>query len=247
MMMDVLFRTVKAILRQHMGFARMLVLGAVVFAPRASAAQERAGSIYLTAGIAVFHQSGPSGDVTETYVTAPGGTTVGWLVGGGVSVTKGASVDVDLSRTGLMTAREASRYGQTFTEERRDRYLALAVRLAFPAAGTIRVEPVVGMVLTYPQAESQTRTVALGPTPAPPVDGPTVTHQLETSAGLVVGVDVRLGNRRVAIVPSFRVADIGVSHGKYDETSERREISAIYPGGYPRWSIRSGVALRVDF
>ena len=48
-------------------------------------------------------------------------------------------------------------------------------------------------------------------------------------------------------MPYFRFSDTGVSGGRYDESSDRREIGAIYPGGYPQWTIRAGAALRADF
>jgi hypothetical protein len=76
---------------------------------------------------------------------------------------------------------------------------------------------------------------------------PKIQHRLDTTFGLTVGCDVRIGGRHVALLPSFRLSDTGVSHGIPSQVSERREIAAIFPGGYPKWTVRSGVAVRVDF
>ena len=52
----------------------------------------------------------------------------------------------------------------------------------------------------------------------------------------------------VAVVPSFRFSDTGVTSGKYDaDFSSERDIGAIYPGGYPHWTYRAGVGLRINF
>lgn len=220
----------------------MLCSGATAFA------QGHPGSMYAIGGIGLSHQAGPSGESPQTYVTAPGGSTRGWLLGGGVFVASTMGVEVEVSSTGWMASRQPSRYGMTFNEERRDRFVSLAARFHLPPVARVRIEPVVGMVLTHPEAWSQTEYYMYWLTPQQLlVKGPRQQHRLDTNVGLTFGCDVRIGGRHVAFLPSFRMSDTGVSHGYYDDSSDHREIGAIYPGGYPKWTLRSGVAVRVDF
>ncbi len=134
--------------------AALVVLGLMGSGPP-TLAQERPGSVYFLAGVVLTDQAGPTGEVHETYVTAPGGTTSGWLVGGGVALARRLSIEAEWSRTGIMTAREPSRYNTTFNEERRDRFATVALRFSFPLSAAVRLEPVAGLVLTSPQAWSQ--------------------------------------------------------------------------------------------
>jgi hypothetical protein len=228
---------------------RSIVFAAVAlcFAATASA-QDRAGSVYVIGGIALLHQDGATGETPQTYVTAPGGWTRGWLVGGGVFVASPVSVEVEWSRTGVMAARQPSRYGMTFNEERRDQFVSFAARFYLPRAGAVRVEPVAGLVITRPEAWFQTEYYMYWMTPLERlVREPRQQHRLDTNVGVTLGCDVRIGSRRMALLPSFRLSDTGVSHGFYGDSSHHREIGEIYPGGYPKWTVRSGVAVRVDF
>ena len=102
-----------------------VAMGIIALLGLASAARAQAprATLYLEGGATLNHQSGDSGTTYETYVTAPGGTTLGWLVGGGVGIGRRASVAVEFSSTGTMTATEPSRYFTTFQETRRDRFL----------------------------------------------------------------------------------------------------------------------------
>jgi hypothetical protein len=228
---------------------RSLTFGAALLCVGAAAfAQDRPGSIYAIGGIGLSHQAGPSGESPQTYVAAPGGTTRGWLIGGGVFVASAMSVEGELSSTGLMAARQPSRYGMTFNEERRDRFVSLAARFYLPHGAGFRIEPVVGMVVTRPEAWSQTEYYMYWMRPEQLlVKEPRQQHRLDTNLGITFGCDVRLGGRRAALLPYFRMSDTGVSHFVYDDSSARREIGAMYPAGYPKWTLRSGVAVRVDF
>lgn len=228
---------------------RSVVFGVAVLCSGATAfAQGHPGSTYAIGGIDLSHQAGPSGESPQTYVTAPGGSTRGWFIGGGVFVARAMSVEVELSSTGWMESRQPSQYGMTFNEERRDRFVSLAARFHVPQMARVRIEPVVGMVVTRPEAWSQTDYYTYWLTPQQLlVKGPRQQHRLDTKVGLTFGCDVRIGGRHAALLPSFRMSDTGVSHGFYDDSSDHREIGAIYPGGYPKWTLRSGVAVRVDF
>jgi hypothetical protein len=144
-----------------------------------------------------------------------------------------------------MTAVEPSRYFLTYHEERRDRFLIVAVRVPLPAGRSFALEPTAGVVLTFPQASSLAEYT--GPFP-PPTPSPRVQHQLATGFGPAFGLDARIGGGRVAVVPSFRMLHSNVSKGQYDNlvTSPEVEIGSIYPGGYPKWTVYSSVALRVQ-
>lgn len=201
---------------------------------------------FVEGGVQLFYQSGPSGTVTETYVTAPGGNTIGWSLAGGIAVGRRASIVAEWATTGWMKAVEPSRYFTTYNEARRDRTLTAGVRYAVALGTRVALEPMAGVVLTMEQATSQaiyTDPLALR---AP---GPVVTHDLERGLGPVFGVDLACGGGRVAIVPTFRVLRRGISKGRYDadQNSPEVEIASIYPGGYPEWSTRAGVLGRVRF
>jgi hypothetical protein len=227
---------------------RMLVLAAALSVATTGLAEQRPGSVYAIGGIAAAHQAGPTGVSHQTYKTAPGGTTLGWQAGVGVFVTRSVSVEAGYATTGTMSAREPSRYGMTFNEERRDRILSLAARFHLPQWGPVRVEPVVGVGVTWPEASSQTERLVNWTTPQERVvQDPRIEHRLDTGVGVTFGCDLRLGRGRVALLPTFRVTDTGVSGGFYDETGDHIDIGPIYPGGYPRWTVMGGIALRVDF
>src|SRR5581483_7522006 len=105
-------------------------------------AQEASKSLYVSAGLNLSSQRGPSGD-TEfgTYVVAPGGTTPGWTIGVGVFAGPHVSVEGELARTGMMTAREPSRYDITYTEDRRDLFVGGNVRFHITAGRQFDLEP----------------------------------------------------------------------------------------------------------
>jgi hypothetical protein len=226
---------------------RLLVVLIVVLAGSLPAFAQRPGSLYVFGGGGVAHQEGPTGEVPVTYVTAPGGTTPSWMVGGGVFVASVMSIEGELSSTGWMESTQPSRYGMTFNEERRDRFGSLLARFGFPRGGRFRIEPVAGLIVTRPEAWSQVDYFDFSSPAILLQRGPRLQHQLDTTVGITFGCDVRVGGRHVALLPYFRMSDTEVSEGRYDASSEPREISAIYPGGYPKWTIRTGAALRVDF
>jgi len=208
---------------------------------------QRAGSLYVFAGAGIAHQDGPSGEAPETYVTAPGGTTASWLLGGGVFLSRVISVEGELSATGWMRSSQPSRYNMTFNEERRDTYFSVLARLGLPRGRAFRIEPVVGLIVTRPEAWSQVDYYNLEVPPRVIEQGARVQHRLDTGIGITAGCDARIGGRQIALQPYFRLSDTGVSGGRYDALSERREIGAIFPGGYPTYTVRAGAALRVDF
>jgi hypothetical protein len=206
-------------------------------------AQER-GRTYVEGGAALTHQAGPSGNSPETYVTAPGGTTTGWFAGAGVSLGERVAVIADWTRTGRMTAIEPSRYFMTFHEHRRDQILTVGVHLVLASTRWFAIEPAAGLALTF--ADARSRREYVDPF-FPRETEPPVTHELDTGIGPMFGVALRVGTARVAIVPSYRLLRTGIGGGHYDDLpgSPAVDIESIYPGGYPEWTMRLGVALRV--
>lgn len=214
---------------------RSLIVGAyLLVSATAAGADERIGSVYLAGGIAAPYQSGPSGNASQIYVKAPGGVTRGWFLGGGVRITRNLSVDTELSTTGWMTARQPSRYGMTFNEDRRDRFALFAARFHLRRERMIGVEPVAGMAWTRSEGWSQTDYYNLFEPSQPPVAGRRHRHSPATTIGPLFGCDLRIGNGPIAVVPSFRAFMSDTANG-YEP----------YPGGYPSWTFRSGLGVRV--
>jgi hypothetical protein len=205
---------------------------------RVAAGQEHPGAFYLGGGAAVVYQDGVSGDTIEVYVTAPGGTTAGWTLSGGVFALRALSVEAEFSSTGVMRAREVSRYGLTYNEERRDRFFGVNVRLHAPPGWRAHLEPVVGFVVVRHEAWSQTESLIAGlPPDQALVIGPRESVPLQASVGLAIGLDARIGGRHVAVVPSFR----------YHYATVHEDALAFYPPGFPRSTVSAGVSARVDF
>lgn len=223
----------------------LLAIAVPLLCPAIASAQQTPGAVYVQAGLAVPWQSGATGTSPVTYVTAPGGMSVGWLAAAGVWVAPRAHVHAELSTTGWMRATEPSRYFTTYEEARRDRFLTMGVSVALPVARSLSIEAMGGVVLTFNESTSQA--VSTDPTaPRPPT--PVVVHDLDTGVGPALGSDVRIGGGRITVVPSFRLMRTAIGAGRYDDTSPSSvDIESIYPGGYPSWTLRSAVAVRVQF
>ncbi len=214
------------------------LVATLILTGRYAGAQQRLNSSYVMAGIAFPRQEGVTGEQSQIYVAAPGGATVGWMAAAGVFVARGLSLEGELSSTSVMRAREPSRYGMTYNEERRDRFFAANVRFHIPAGVGVRLEPLVGLVLIKHERWSQTEYTRYWAAPGQEVVvGPRVRQDLPSRAGLTAGIDLRMGGRRMAVVPSLRIRIAGTGE----------EILSAYPGGFPRWTISPGVSARVDF
>jgi hypothetical protein len=220
-------------------WARWIV--ALVLVPalaRGAAAQERPGAVYVLGGVTVAHQDGAADGESQIYVTAPGGTAAGWLVGGGVFVSRHISLEGEWSWSGTRTAREPARYGLTYIEERRDRLLGVTVRFHVGPAGSIDIEPVAGVAAVAHDRWSTTEASRPWLPPGQDVDvGPRVRYDTVTGAAIVGGVDLRIGGGRVAIVPGLRIR----------AETQGEDLVAYYPGGVPRWTIGGGVSVRIGF
>ena len=207
-------------------------------AARGACAQERPGAVYALGGVTLTYQDGASDGESQIYITAPGGTTLGWTVAGGVFLARHVSVEGEWSWSGMMTAREPARYGLTYVEERRDRALGVMVRFHTRPTGGIDLEPVMGVAAVAHDRWSTTETNRPWLPPDQALEtGPTIRYDTVTGAAFAGGVDVRIGSGRVAIVPGFRVR--AVTRGD--------DLVAYYPGGFPRWAIAGGVSARIRF
>jgi len=212
----------------------MLVLGL----PAGAHAQERAGSVYLTAGVTAVHQSGAVDGMSQVYIAAPGGTTAGWSLAAGIFVGSRVSVEAEWAGTGMLRAREPSRYFMTYIEERRERYFGANVRFHLLPGRLVDIEPVAGVALVRRDRWSQTETYrAYMPLDQTLTVGPRVRYDTLTGASASAGADLRIGGRHVAFVPSFRVR----------MATRGEKIESYYPGGFSAWSVAAGASLRVDF
>ena len=137
--------------------------------------------------------------------------------------------------------------------ERRDRFVSLGIKGHLEVHRFVFMEPVGGIVLILPgdtamQTSNYTPTGALTPPSLSWAD-------LKPDIGFMFGTDLRIGGRRVAVVPGLRIAYTNVSDGaQYSigsrgETfrSEEEPVSQIFQGGYPKWTYRPSVSIRVDF
>ena len=144
-------------LQSRMTLARLCTHVVVMTAMSAGAvvvAQPRR-AVSVEAGVGVARQAGPAGTVSNTYVTAPGGITPGWLAGLGVAAHSRVTIVADWATTGLMTATEPSRYFMTFHERRRDQFLTVGARIRLPVAAGFALEPMAGLAWTFTTATSR--------------------------------------------------------------------------------------------
>ena len=224
--------------RARTGTGWLLAAALTVAGVTGAAAQERPGAVYAHGGVTIAHQDGAADGESQIYITAPGGTTAGWMAGGGVFVARHISIEGEWASSGTMTAREPSRYGLTYIEERRDRMLGVALRIHTWPAGSVDVEPVAGVAAVAHDRWSTTETSRPWLPAGQDVDvGPRIRYDTVTGAAFVCGVDVRIGGSRFAVVPGFRAR--AVARGE--------DLMAYYPGGLPRWTVGVGVAARVGF
>jgi hypothetical protein len=219
-------------------------------------AQDPVGSVYAIAGVSFPHQAAPDPGLTRPPFSAPGGSTIGWLVGGGVFVSPGLSLEGEFSTTGLMKSEQSGR-GFRESSERRARFISVGLKAHLPLGSVIAVAPIGGLVLVhgdvpYEDFRVQTRPSGTGvitelvPSGRGHVD-------LDWNLGLMFGGDVRIGGQRFAVVAGLRFAFTDVPEGSNcviafagDEIcSERQEV--YFPGYYPRWTQRPSVSLAVNF
>ena len=216
-------------------------VAAVLLSPlglRPATAQERPGSWYLMGGVALESQNGESGESFQTYVAAPAGLSLGWWVAGGRFTSSRVSAEGEMAATGIMRARQQSRYGYTYNLERQDIYLGFNIRLHAGRAGDVHIEPVVGAGIVLHRSWSQADWNTNWPAPGGAVEhGPRSQNSTLDNLYLSGGVDFRVGGRHVAFVPSFRVRLNDSTKG----------LQSRWPGGYPHVTFSGGGSVRIDF
>ena len=216
------------------GSATVLVLAAA----RGAAAQERPGAVYVLGGVTMTHQDGAADGESQIYITAPGGTTAGWTVGGGVFVARqrqrrrGMVVVGDDDRQGARALRDDVHRGAARSDARGDGQDSHAARRQH------RHRTSGGWPAVAHDRWSTTETSRPWLPPGEAVEvGPRIRYDTVTGAAFVGGVDLRIGSGRAAVVPGFRVR--AVTRGE--------DLVAYYPGGFPRWTVGGGVTVRVGF
>ena len=217
---------------------RYLMCALMMTATLEASAQESRGVVSVAAGISLPHQAALQAGSPPPFA-APGGNTVGWLVGGGVFLSPRLSIEVEASRTGVMRARETGRHDTSQASTRRDRFVSFGLKAHLPSA--VHVEPVAGLVLvgnegTFSSFSGDFRGY----------------FPLAWNAGVVFGADFRIGGRHVAFVPGLRFVFTGVPNGTQciigfsgQPLCEQREHR--WEGLYPRWTQWPSVTLGVNF
>lgn len=175
-------------------------------------------STYLTGA------SGFSGNPAYTGVngannpTSPAGRTSAMMASGGVFLTRRLAFDIGFARAGVLKNRQGTRYGRTINDELRKNFVTAGVRFRIPVARVIHVEPVTAFLLTLHERVTQDECCTMFPGQRYTV-GPRVRAPFPLSPGFASGVDVPVGNERVAFVPSLRLfftlGNVGSYNGLY--------------------------------
>lgn len=152
-----------------------------------------------------------------------------------------------------MRSRQEGRGGSVQVSDRRDRFVSLGLKGHLLVHRLVFVEPVGGVVLILPgdtamQTSQFTTSGALTRSQLEWAD-------LKPDIGLMFGADLRIGGRHVAVVPGLRIAYTNVSDGTRYLTGFRGDtlsfgeepVSRIFQGGYPKWTSRPSLSIRVDF
>jgi hypothetical protein len=205
-----------------------------------AAAALETGDVYATAGVSFPHQAALQAESPPPFA-APGGNTVGWLVGGGVLLAAHFSFEAEVSRTGIMRSSQAGRHNTSEVSSRRDWFLSFGLKAHPRRLSNFRVEPIAGIVLvgdegTFSSFSGDSRGY----------------FPLAWVPGLMFGVDFYIGGRRLAFTPGLRFALTGVPRGahcaiSFSGTPECHEEAERWKWHHPGWTQRPSAALRVNF
>ena len=217
---------------------RYVMCALMMSATLEAAAQESQGAVYVAAGVTFPHQAALEAGSPPPFA-APGGNTVGWLVGGGVFLSPRLSIEVEASRTGVMRTSQAGRHNTSEVSTRRDWLVFFGLKAHLPSA--VRIEPVAGIALvgnegTFSSFSGESRGY----------------FPLAWNPGIVFGADFRIGGRHLAFVPGFRFVFTGVPKGTqcfigFSGEPLCSEEVPRWEFHYPRWTHRPSVALGVHF
>jgi len=218
----------------------------VVWVQRAAA--QSPGDVYVLPGVAFPHQA-ELGPGSAPPFPAPGGETVGWLVGGGMFLTSRLSIEIEASRTGTMESSHTGRHNIDQSATRRDWFLSAGLKRHFgPSA--FRIQPIAGIVLVGDEGTYEnTYRSFFANVAATVIRG---YYPTDWVPGVMLGVDFHVGSRRLALTPGFRLAFTGVPTGVdcfFDQSSnpECREGAERWSYLHPQWTRRPSIALKVAF
>ena len=229
-------------IRLQMGWCRIppALVCALCMSHGMAAAQDPPGRVYVSGGVSSTYQE-PLVASSAPPFAAPGGRTSSLLVGGGVFVSPRLSIDAELWRTGVMRSRQAGRHNTSEIATRQDWFVAVGLKAHVRRFSVFRVEPVAGIVFVGDKGTvSSFSGDARGYYP------------LAWNPGVMFGVDVRIGGRRVAIVPGIRFALTGVPHGDactlgYSGQPICEDDQPRWEYLYPKWTNRPSLAIGVTF
>jgi hypothetical protein len=208
-----------------------------------AAARQSAGDVYAIGGVTFFHQASLDPGSAPPF-PAPGGDTVGWLVGGGVALPSRLAIEAEVSRTGTMHSSHTGRHDTSEVATRRDWFLSLGMKRSFGPSAAVRLEPIAGVVLL---GDEGTYEATLGSS------GYRGYYPLDWVPGVMFGVDLRIGGRQIAFTPGVRFAFTGVPTGRDCLISNRSGQAECFEDAqrwmflHPQWTRRPSVAVRVDF
>jgi hypothetical protein len=138
-------------------------------------------------------------------LTSPSGRTSAMMAGGGIFLTRRVAFDLGFARAGVLKTRQGIRYGITINDELRKNFLTAGVRFRIPVARFVHAEPVTAFLLTLHEEVSQQECCRGGYPGQPYTVSPRLRNDFPLSPGFASGIDVPIGNERVAFVPSLRV------------------------------------------
>jgi hypothetical protein len=145
-----------------------------------------------------------AGSSQPPELKSPDGRTQAFMGGGGVFLNRKVAIDIGVFRNGSLGARQSVRYGRIINHELRKNFITTGARFRLPVTRRVQVEPVTAFLLTIHEGVWQEECCTLFP--GQPVR---VSQRLRTafpiSPGFAGGIDVPIGNERIAFVPSFRV------------------------------------------
>ena len=190
-----------------------------------ASAQQSPGAVYVKGGVSLPYQLAKRTSSPPPF-DAPAGATGSWLLGGGVFLARALSAEFEVSRTGVMTSRQTGRHNTSESGWRQERFVSFGVKIHFAAGPWLRLEPTAGLVRIRTN-EAASSTVAAQQRPE---WFPAMWH-----SGVMVGADLRIGGRHVALVPGLRV---------YQST---KPDATRWDYNYPRMTVRPSLAIAAGF
>jgi hypothetical protein len=215
-----------------LSFRSRLAVACVILLTSSSvaAAQEKPLGGYLFGGLDLCQASGITGtdNLYMGMLPAPGGSTFDWRLGGGFGLTSRVAAEVEVSRTGTLSATASDHYGNRSRVERHGVVIAGLLKYSILRARPTGVEVAAGVfVRDAPGTVTSLPSTLVSGTTAP--GGQEYAATWHSGMGLVLGADLRVGHGHLAFVPGVRVLLPlgGVDDAKGDVSSELRVGAAI--------------------